>query len=241
MYATSAFAILNAERSDENMNFSEILVKKRRSLGLSQDELAEKIQVSRQAISKWENGETLPEAAKLIMLADIFDMSLDELCGREKYIAASAVSNTASAPVKKTSPLRIILISILAITAVILVLSFASPGPAPKDVAPLPDTVSATGVSFFCDANGLLYYYFTPTISSGDLEYSLVFTDYEGKSVKSAAVLKDGICSGSAKLLSYIGYSVSMVVSSPTETRAVALVKDLTFSPGHISYLDLLN
>ena len=38
------------------MNFSEILIQRRKQLGLSQESLAEKIQVSRQAVSKWETG-----------------------------------------------------------------------------------------------------------------------------------------------------------------------------------------
>ena len=43
------------------MNFSEILIQRRKQLGLSQESLAEKIQVSRQAVSKWETGEAMPD------------------------------------------------------------------------------------------------------------------------------------------------------------------------------------
>lgn len=55
---------------------------------LSQEELAEKCQVSRQAIAKWESGESVPAIEKLIYLANLYDVSLDELVGRiviDKY------------------------------------------------------------------------------------------------------------------------------------------------------------
>lgn len=51
----------------------------RKALGLSQDDLAEKIFVSRQSISNWENGKTYPDVHTLLLLAQAFDVSLDEL------------------------------------------------------------------------------------------------------------------------------------------------------------------
>ncbi|WP_367006698.1 helix-turn-helix transcriptional regulator [Streptococcus sp. ZY19097] len=51
----------------------------RTSKNLSQDELAEKIYISRQAVSKWENGEATPDIDKLVQLAEIFGVSLDYL------------------------------------------------------------------------------------------------------------------------------------------------------------------
>ncbi|ASW48794.1 helix-turn-helix domain-containing protein [Streptococcus suis] len=46
---------------------------------LSQDDLAEKLYISRQAVSKWENGEATPDIDKLVQLAEIFGVSLDYL------------------------------------------------------------------------------------------------------------------------------------------------------------------
>lgn len=48
----------------------------------SQEELAEKCQVSRQAVAKWESGESVPALEKLIFLAGLYEVSLDELVGR---------------------------------------------------------------------------------------------------------------------------------------------------------------
>ncbi len=60
----------------------------RKKNGLSQEELAEKCQVSRQAIAKWESGESVPTIEKLIYLASLYEVTLDELVGRiviDKY------------------------------------------------------------------------------------------------------------------------------------------------------------
>jgi len=61
------------------MNIGKKLAGLRRSFKLSQDELANKLHVSRQTISNWETGKTYPDINSLVMLSDIFDLSLDEL------------------------------------------------------------------------------------------------------------------------------------------------------------------
>lgn len=61
------------------MILSEKLFSLRKKSGMNQEELAEKLDVSRQAISKWENGESLPEIQKLKMIADIFSVTTDFL------------------------------------------------------------------------------------------------------------------------------------------------------------------
>lgn len=56
----------------------------RKNAGLSQDQLADKIGVSRQAVSKWERGEASPDTENLIALSDIYEVSLDELIKGKK-------------------------------------------------------------------------------------------------------------------------------------------------------------
>lgn len=51
----------------------------RKALGISQDELAERIFVSRQSISNWETGKTYPDIHTLLLLTEVFDVSFDEL------------------------------------------------------------------------------------------------------------------------------------------------------------------
>jgi len=65
------------------MTIGEKICELRKANGLSQSELAEKLEVSRQSISKWETDSAVPELDKLMRLCDIFDVSLDELTGRQ--------------------------------------------------------------------------------------------------------------------------------------------------------------
>jgi transcriptional regulator with XRE-family HTH domain len=61
------------------MSFGENLLKLRKGKNLSQDELGEQLNVSRQTISKWELNETTPDMDKLILLSEFFNVSIDEL------------------------------------------------------------------------------------------------------------------------------------------------------------------
>lgn len=61
------------------MTFSEKLMDLRRKAGLSQEQLADRLGVTRQSVSKWESGTAMPELVKLISLSDIFGVSVDYL------------------------------------------------------------------------------------------------------------------------------------------------------------------
>lgn len=66
------------------MNLGERIYELRNEKNLSQGDLADTLDVSRQSVSKWENNMAVPDLDKLIKLCDIFEISLDELTGREK-------------------------------------------------------------------------------------------------------------------------------------------------------------
>lgn len=61
------------------MEFGEKLFKLRKENGMSQESLAERLNTSRQAISKWENGQGQPETEKLLLISNIFNVLLDYL------------------------------------------------------------------------------------------------------------------------------------------------------------------
>ena len=61
------------------MNISDKIQLLRRENGWSQDELAEKLGVSRQSVSKWESGKALPDSEKVLAIAQLFDVSTDFL------------------------------------------------------------------------------------------------------------------------------------------------------------------
>ncbi len=60
-------------------NFSRNLCELRRQSGLSQEEFSEKLNVSRQAVSKWERGEAYPDIENLLAISKLFEVSLDTL------------------------------------------------------------------------------------------------------------------------------------------------------------------
>lgn len=61
------------------MEFNNRLYELRKRKGLSQEELANKLNVSRQTVSKWELGDTTPDMEKLVAISDLFEVTLDEL------------------------------------------------------------------------------------------------------------------------------------------------------------------
>ncbi len=61
------------------MEFHNKMYTLRKQKGLSQEELANRLNVSRQTVSKWEVGDSTPDMEKLIAISDLFEISLDEL------------------------------------------------------------------------------------------------------------------------------------------------------------------
>ena len=64
------------------METKNTILELRKYLNLSQNEFAEKLSVTRQAVSRWENGDTVPNIDTLKLIADTFDVSVDFLLGR---------------------------------------------------------------------------------------------------------------------------------------------------------------
>lgn len=78
------------------MTLGETIRSLRKTAGLSQEALAEKLGVSRQAVSKWENDNGMPETEKLIVIAKLFDTSLDDLIGEEKSAPTSPTAENST-------------------------------------------------------------------------------------------------------------------------------------------------
>ena len=81
------------------------LVQLRKDQSLSQEELAERLGVSRQAVSKWERGESSPDTDNLIALAGLYGVTLDELVHGTSAPAAPAPQETPIEPGSPDDPL----------------------------------------------------------------------------------------------------------------------------------------
>ncbi len=205
------------------MKFSERLLQFRREQGLSQEALAEKIGVSRQAVSKWETGEALPDLQKAMLLSEALGVSLDSLCGKDVPPPAADTPQ----PRRRTA------LSI-ALSAIFLCLGFLLGGlifglrPEPPA---MPETVTISNVSTWLpDENGPLNYQFIPSVAGADYTYRIIFTT-RAETIGSDAVYSDGICTGTVELPAYVSprpnsfiqYQVAVIVSNGVEERTVPI------------------
>lgn len=235
------------------MEFREVLQQTRKTKGWSQEDLAERIQVSRQAVSKWETGDAMPDLPKLLALAEALDISLDALCGRETPTADSSPSsaaepNTAPKPHSPTNRSRLVWILLCGLLAVCLLAtglwawSRRNYVPAEHAAAQtvLPDTFTATGVSFVGESDYRVRYQFTPGITGEGLSYQITFTDANGKATTMDAPCIGGVCTDTAVLDGgFLSYTVTVSVSDGTNSRNVAIARDLTFTKGSAGWAPL--
>jgi len=77
-----------------NMNFSERLKSEREKKGWSQTDLAEKIHVSRQSVSKWETGKNYPSIEVIIDLSDLFGITIDELLRSDEDLKEKVIQDS---------------------------------------------------------------------------------------------------------------------------------------------------
>lgn len=75
------------------MHIAEKIYTERKRLGWSQEQLAEQMEVSRQAVSKWESGQSMPDLDKLVLMSKIFGVSTDYLLKEENHSTVSSLSS----------------------------------------------------------------------------------------------------------------------------------------------------
>ena len=111
------------------MKFNEKLIMLRKQHNLSQEQVAEKLKVARQTISKWELGETTPEMDKLIKMSEIFNITLDELIkdkNNDENINNTNSQKLAGLVIKILKGLGIFLIVIAIAVVSLMIISFVS-------------------------------------------------------------------------------------------------------------------
>ena len=77
-----------------HMDTKDVILELRNRSGLSQEVLAEKVFVTRQAVSRWENGETIPNAETLKLLSRLFDVSINTLLGSPRTLICQCCGMT---------------------------------------------------------------------------------------------------------------------------------------------------
>ena len=220
----------------KNMLFNEILMKRRKELGITQDDLAEKLDISRQSISRWENGECMPDSERLIKLSDVLGLSLDELIGRE----VNAEPNVSNAPTipgnKRPGWLKTVIAAVVcaAFTAAgILIGRFLIPrngdGPA-QTLVSLPDNLLVSG--FKIDKIGEDGNITGSFVSNTSLEGTVYFyPSFDASSPVSASTeYKKGTQNFSVRLAFGQTYEkVVFTVSANGEEKSAIIVENLYF------------
>ncbi len=116
------------------MEISERLKEARQSTSMTQDQVAEKILVSRVTVSHWENGKSLPDIVSLISLSDLYGISLDELVKGDAKMTEKVRKDAKDAESNK----RLIKATVILVIAVLLVYAVS--------------TVVGGGFKDFCEA-----------------------------------------------------------------------------------------
>lgn len=83
-------------KEDSKMNLGEKIKECRKQAGFSQEQLAERLNVSRQAITKWETNKGIPNIANLIAISDEFGLSLDELIKDDVAVKKKIITDSSA-------------------------------------------------------------------------------------------------------------------------------------------------
>jgi len=100
------------------MNLGSQIKKYRSELSMSQDELAEKIFVSRQSISNWENDKTYPDIKSLLLLSEVFQVSLDQLIKGDLEIMKKEINTQELTNFQKDAAIMTVFYALMLITPI---------------------------------------------------------------------------------------------------------------------------
>ena len=239
------------------MSFQENLIRARKARGMTQEELAARLSISRQAVSKWETGESLPDLYKLAALADELGVSTDELCGREPALcgevpAAASAEETAERAAfaeelrriaKQNRSLRYVVGILVLICGVLTMLSgyrslqnSKAPSNEITTPAPLPDTITISGLTLDIDGIALVFR-FVPSVSGEGYEWSASCAPDNNGLTSVETTMDGGICT--VRLLNvsqYDGVTLSATVTNGTESRSICLATDIRVGENSISW-----
>ena len=199
------------------MEFREVLGQLRRERGMNQEQLAEQIGVSRQAVSKWETGEASPDLPNLLALADALDVSLDILCGRtERDTVFPQSVAEAPEPRKKRWWIGALIAAIvigMLLPILLALVNYARIETATEttlgvsidynmlDYLCLAESLSS--VEFTLDGGLLSCRMFCTAENADALHYSVQFIDYENNALAIPAEYRDGVITASGGVSSH--------------------------------------
>ena len=111
------------------MTIGEKLKAARNGAGLTQEQVAEKVRVSRQTVSSWENDRSYPDIAGVLALAELYRLSLDELLREDKRMLRHLEESTNIVKSKKALSRRVLIAAYLLIWGVSIIFYYTGAGP----------------------------------------------------------------------------------------------------------------
>lgn len=222
------------------MDFGNRLANFRKLHGLNQETLAERVGVSRQAVSKWETGEAQPDFAKLIALADALEVSLDELCGRTTGTAVQMeASSQAPAPKNQGAKIIAIVVGVLLFCLAICMgafLLFGRTDSVQEDsTAIFSAPITASNIAFSRKNDGVQYS-FSVSVVDESCAYGVCFVNGDGTVEASVPQLTNGVFHGTAKLSSYEVYRMNVIITKGKQHRVIPVLYNLSFADNGYSY-----
>ncbi len=229
------------------MDFNEKLVSLRKAKGFSQEQLADLINVSRQAVSKWETAESQPDLAKLILLSNVFEVSLDELCGRTPETAAALPID----PIKTRSRsillfvVAIVLSLVIGLTSGIFLADIFFPAAPRQEIK----SVNITSLNLFGALyNQKMHLVFCPSIvltqgnDNGTYNCKVLKIDSDGNTSSYPAVFSEGVYTSDVALDSgHRDFTLHAVISDGIYDYTVGLVKISNLAESSYSFEELWN
>ena len=204
------------------MQFKDNLYRIRKEKGLSQERLAEEIGVSRQAVSRWETGDAQPELSKLISLAEVLQVSLDEICGRTGENSDGEAESLQEKKFLKGKSLLLCLTMLLVGLMIGLLL--------PKGEVSLPENIVVEHANFAATEDGILRCEIIPSVNDERYQYKLVFVgSYTGEKVVSLNC-RNGVYVHEEKLPAGDTYTVSLVIGRGRQKRNILVATNLNIS-----------
>lgn len=211
------------------MNFGENLLKYRKMKGFTQEVMADKLQISRQSVSKWENGEAIPDLYKIIKISEILDVSIDELCGQNnlrKDGTEPAYDSASILPfkVEKTQKNYWLLIVSCILTLVVGYFFGMSIGSSTYRTLKEVDVSSTT----FDVERWKLHCEFVPSVFQENFNYTVYMYDSEGNEKKAEVKWKNGIAQATLPIEEGYLYKVILVVNDGAKSKNIVLAERLS-------------
>ena len=194
---------------------------------MTQEDIAEGREVSRQSVSKWENGDAMPDAEKLIKLGCVLGVSLDELAGNGKIPAEEAPQKVIESGKK---PLHIVLISVFICLAAAIGFIVGKYLLSEKKTA-LPDVIEVYNLHMTYDAYNTLTVTFSSNVTAdGKVLIYQTGDEYDVHSRTAAAKNNDGIYCVKMRVLPMKYKGLTFTVTEGDTVRSVSLASDIELS-----------